>query len=45
MVIKSLRAFGWLTGLLLIALGISRMAFSLDSMRRPQLRLSYVEPR
>lgn len=32
MVIKSLRAFGWLTGLLLIALGISRMAFSLDSI-------------
>lgn len=32
MVIKALRTFGWLTGLLLIALGISRMAFSLDSI-------------
>lgn len=30
--IKALRAFGWLTGLLLIGLGISRMAFSLDSI-------------
>lgn len=28
MVIRALRIFGWFTGLLLIALGISRMAFS-----------------
>ncbi|ORW26330.1 hypothetical protein AWC18_00155 [Mycolicibacter nonchromogenicus] len=32
MVIRSLRVFGWLTGLLLIGIGISRMAFSLDSI-------------
>jgi len=31
-VIRALRVFGWLTGLLLIGLGISRMAFSLDSI-------------
>lgn len=30
--IRTLRVFGWLSGLLLIALGISRMAFSLDSI-------------
>ncbi|MBS9533892.1 DUF4345 domain-containing protein [Mycobacterium sp. M1] len=29
---KALRVFGWLTGLLLIGLGIARMAFGLDSI-------------
>lgn len=30
--IRAFRIFGWFTGLLLIGLGISRMAFSLDSV-------------
>lgn len=29
---KALRAFGWLAGLLLIGIGVSRMAFSLDAI-------------
>ena len=29
---RALQVFGWLTGLLLIGLGISRMAFGLDSI-------------
>ncbi|ORV49259.1 hypothetical protein AWC02_06515 [Mycolicibacter engbaekii] len=32
MVIRALRIFGWLAGLLLIGIGISRMAFSLDAI-------------
>ncbi|MGV0907576.1 DUF4345 domain-containing protein [Mycobacterium novum] len=30
--VKALRAFGWFSGLLLIAIGLSRMALSLDSI-------------
>lgn len=30
--IRALRVFGWIAGLLLMAIGISRMAFSLDSI-------------
>lgn len=32
MVIRALRIFGWLAGLLLIGIGVSRMAFSLDAI-------------
>ena len=30
--VRALRVFGWLAGLLLIGIGLSRMAFSLDSI-------------